>query len=179
MIWSSSLNSATTPFLATDHIQKFVIRQVDGYNRDNQALIRWMDAEVFPDQFPVTFTGTTWFIAYTADDEPAGYAAWRPHYPMKTVNELHLTEEYGFLYRAGVLHEFRGHGVQKMLIEAREQDIVSKGINTAISYTDPKSAASMRSLMSAGYKPFVPTPEMNAAGVGRGAGFVHWKKDLV
>jgi GNAT superfamily N-acetyltransferase len=159
-----------------------MIAQVPGNNIDIQRWIRWMDAEVFPDDKPVTFNGSTWFIAWNGDvafgTEPMGYAAWRPHYPMETVGELHWPEPQGFLYRAGVLKKYRGRGLQKQLIERRESSMRAAGIKVAVTYTDPVSAASMRSLISCGYRPFEPTPKENLAGVGRAAGFVHWKKDL-
>jgi ribosomal protein S18 acetylase RimI-like enzyme len=144
---------------------------------DDQRWIRWMDAEVFPDDKPVTFVGSHWWIGWVGD-KPVCYAAWRPHYPMETVAELHWTEQQGFLYRAGVMPEARGQGLQRDLITLREQSMREHGIKTAVTYTDPTSAASMRSLMAVGYKPYKSDAKSNLAGVGRGGYFVHWRKDL-
>lgn len=144
---------------------------------DAQRWIRWMDGEVFPDDKPVTFVGSHWFIGWEGD-KPACYAAWRPHYPMETLAELHWTEQQGFLYRAGVLPEFRGRHLQRELIEVREADMRKASIKISVTYTDPASAASMISLISSGYRPFKADAKTNLAGIGRGNGFVHWKKNL-
>jgi GNAT superfamily N-acetyltransferase len=144
---------------------------------DDQRWIRWMDGEVFPTDYPVTFVGSHWFIGWDGD-RPICYAAWRPHYPMATAGELHWREQQGFLYRAGVMPEARGHGLQRKLIEVREEDMRAHGIKIAVSYTDPTVAASMRSLIACGYRPYTCDAKSNLAGLGRGDGFVHWRKDL-
>jgi len=136
-----------------------------------------MDGEVFPDDKPVTFVGSRWVIGWSGS-KPVCYAAWRPHYPMATVGELHWTEQAGFLYRAGVLPGARGKGLQRSLIAWREKDMAAAGFKVAVSYTDPTSAASMRSLIACGYRPYAADFKSNLAGVGRGDGFVHWRKDL-
>jgi GNAT superfamily N-acetyltransferase len=145
---------------------------------DAQRWIRWMDGEVFPDDKPVTFVGSSWFIGWDGG-EPTCYAAWRPHFPMASVAELHWTEQWGFHYRAGVLPKFRGQGLQRELIGLREEDMRARGIKTAVTYTDPVSAASMRSLIATGYRPYKSDARSNLAGVGRGDGFVHWRKNLL
>lgn len=183
------------------------IVKVDGTDIEMQKWIRWMDAEVFPDDVPVTFApGTVWFILYEEGlpntfeiggtplprpvlrldetysnhgvPEPVAYAAWRPHYPMETVGELHWQTGYGFLYRAGVLKKARGKGYQKELIRARENSMKEMKIPKSITYTNTSSIASMKSLMAEGYKPYAPTASTNLAGVGRAEKFVHWEKDL-
>lgn len=145
---------------------------------ESQRWIRWMDGEVFPDDKPVTFAlGTEWFFG-SENGEPFCYAAWRPHYRMHTLAELHWNKPDGFLYRAGVLVSGRGRGCQKELIKLREEDMKSKGITRSITYTDPISSASMKSLIACGYKPYTPILETNLAGLGRGDKFVHWEKAL-
>ena len=161
-----------------------IIKKVDGRDKEIQKSIRWMDAEVFPDDVPVTFTiGSVWFILYQEDGagwnvDPVAYAAWRPHIPMETIGELHWNPAMGFLYRAGVLPEARGKGYQKELIQVREIDMFGAGIKKSITYTDTGSIASMKSLIASGYKPYLPTAMTNLAGVGREAKFVHFEKDL-
>lgn len=162
------------------------IVKVNGANIEIQKTIRWMDAEVFPTDFPVTFaSGTIWFIGCEDEDieyrfvgDPCCYAGWRPHYPMSSVGELHWAPPYGFLYRAGVLPHSRGKGFQKELIKVREDSMREMKIKKSITYTETFSIASMKSLMAAGYKPYEPTVYTNLAGEGRAKKFVHWEKDL-
>jgi len=139
--------------------------------------IRWMDGEVFPNDKPVTFIGSYWFIGWEGK-QPACYAAWRPHYPTNTLSPLHITSAQGFQYRAGVLPAYRSRGYQKKLLAIRERAMLAVGIKEAVTYTDPQSAASMRSLIACGYMPFVPTKETNLSGEGRAGLFVHWRKAL-
>jgi hypothetical protein len=152
-------------------------KKVDASDIEVQKTIRWMDAEVFPDDKPVYFYGSTWFVGYVGN-EPACYAAWRPHVLMETVNELHHKEVWGFLYRAGVLRQFRGNRCQPALIKLREDDMLAQGIKTSVTYTETYSIESMRSMISAGYKPYKANVATNLSGYGRAAAFVHWRKDL-
>lgn len=153
-------------------------KKVDASDIEVQKTIRWMDAEVFPDDKPVYFFGSTWFIGYVGS-EPACYAGWRPHVLMETVNELHHREVYGFLYRAGVLKKYRGNRSQSTLIKLREDDILAAGIKVSVTYTETYSIESMRSLINCGYKPYKPTVATNLSGFGRERQFVHWRRDLV
>lgn len=144
---------------------------------DAERWIRWMDGEVFPDDRPVTFVGSHWFIGWDGK-KPVCYAAWRPHHVTADLNPLHLYEAQGFQYRAGVLPSHRGKGLQRDLIRLREKHMAKAGIKVAVTYTDPQSAASMRSLIACGYRPYVPTKEQNLSGEGRAGGFVHWRREL-
>lgn len=154
-----------------------VIRFAEAKGLDAERWIRWMDGEVFPDDKPVTFHGSRWFIGWDGET-PACYAAWRPHYPTADLNPLHLPQAHGFLYRSGVLPSHRGQKLQAKLIELREVDMRLAGVKVAATYTNPDSAASMRSLIACGYRPYEATKETNLAGEGRAGGFVHWRKDL-
>lgn len=164
-----------------------IIKAVDGRDIEIQKLIRWMDAEVFPDDKPVTFNGSKWFIGYeytydtqlNATEEAVCYAAWRPHYPMYRTGELHWNTPLGFLYRAGVLPKAQGKGYQKELIKVREVDMLEAGITKSITYTETYSIASMKSMIAMGYKPYLPGINTNLAGEGRAPKFVHWEKSLV
>ena len=164
------------------------IQTIDSNDIDMQRWIYWMDAKVFPEDYPVSFVGSHWFIGfddqglYGKKNRPVCYAAWRPHYHMDTLAELHWTKGVSaFLYRAGVLVEARGHGYQKDLIKVRETAIIKAGITTAITYTDPTSAASMCSMIASGYKPYEAQINTNLAGSAPGkiTKFVHWKKTLI
>ena len=97
---------------------------------------------------------------------------------MDTVNELHHKEGHGFLYRAGVLKQYRGNRCQPALIKLREDDMLAHGVTISVTYTDTYSIESMRSMISCGYKPYKPTVATNLSGFGRQDKFVHWRKDL-
>lgn len=154
-----------------------MIRFAEASGLDAERWIRWMDGEVFPDDKPVTFHGSRWFIGWHGET-PACYAAWRPHYPTVDLNPLHLPKPLGFLYRAGVMPLYRGKGLQAKLIGVREVDMRIAGVEVAATYTNPDSAASMRSLIACGYRPYEATKETNLAGEGRAPAFVHWRRDL-
>lgn len=79
-----------------------------------------------------------------------------------------------FLYRAGVDPQYRGLKLQRRLIRAREAWARSREIRTLVTYTSPKSVASMRTLIRCGYLPYTP---LMAEEVIRG-NFIHWRKDL-
>lgn len=166
-----------------------VFEKVIETNREVQAAIRWADAEVFPDDRPVTFNGSTWFVGVEVEDTTShipfswaerivAYAAWRPHYTMYSAGELHWPAPMGFLYRSGVLPKFRGKGYQKKLITLREEDMKLQGVKKSLTYTDTESIASMKSLIASGYKPYKTDVTTNLAGEGRAKQFVHWEKDL-
>lgn len=177
-----------------------IILPADTRDIEMQKWIHWLDAQVFTDAEgplsgagPVSFHGSHWFIAWNAANSnevelpatPLGYAGWRPHCGGGL--GLHWSQDYlpynpttlGFLYRAGVLNNARGHGIQKRLIAAREASMREHGIKTSVTYTDPLSIGSMKNMIACGYEPYSPTTAdylcESFESVGR---FVHWCKTL-
>ena len=131
--------------------------------------LRYLDAEVFPDDSPFQFPMAHWFLGFNfSPNEPVAYCGWKA---VPRASGL-----VGFHYRAGVLKKFRGKGIQQKMIKLRERQMREQSIEQAVTYTSADNAASMRSLISAGYRPYAPTSETHLA-EGR-AGFVHWLKDL-
>lgn len=130
-----------------------------------------MDAVCFPLDEPPIVAGAEWFIGWEGS-RPAAYCAW------KTVE--HDGVPTGFHYRAGVLAEHRGHGLQRQMLRLREDRMRAQGLAAAVTYTDADAAASMRSLIAEGYRPYAPTPTTTLSGLGRlgRVGFVHWRKSL-
>jgi GNAT superfamily N-acetyltransferase len=138
---------------------------------EDEAQIARMDSICFPLDTPAVIAGARWFIGWDGS-KPAAYCAWKP--------VEHDGVPTGFNYRAGVLPEYRGHSIQREMIRLREAQMRSQGIRVAVSYTDADAAPSMRSLISEGYRPYVPTPTTTLSGLGRlgRVGFVHWRKAL-
>lgn len=138
---------------------------------EDDAQITRMDLICFPLDTRPVIDGARWLIGWD-DNKPAAYCAWKP--------VDHDDVAVGFHYRAGVLPEYRGHGVQREMIRLREAQMRSQGIRVAVTYTDADAAPSMRSLIAEGYRPYVPTPTTTLSGLGRlgRVGFVHWRKSL-
>ena len=137
---------------------------------DEQHVER-MDRLCFPLDTPPTFAGASWHIGWEGE-EPACYCAWKPVDQDGT--------PVGFLYRGGVLPAHRGHGLQREMIRLRETEMLQQRIAVSVTYTDADGAASMRSLIAEGYRPYAPTPTTTLSGLGRlgRVGFVHWRKKL-
>lgn len=137
---------------------------------DGQLILR-MDRICFPLDEPPTIAGAQWIIGWDGGTV-AAYCAW------KTVD--HGGVQVGFHYRGGVLPEYRGHGLQRRMLCLREAAMRERGLTNAVTYTDADGAASMRSLIAEGYRPYAPTPATTLSGPGRfgRVGFVHWRKSL-
>ena len=136
----------------------------------DEGQIARMDRLCFPIDTPPTFAGASWHIGRDGED-PACYCAW------KAVDHDGVV---GFLYRGGVLPAHRGRGLQREMIRLREMEMLQRSIAVSVTYTDADGAASMRSLIAEGYRPYAPTPTTTLSGLGRlgRVGFVHWRKDL-
>ncbi len=87
---------------------------------------------------------------------------------------LSINEEYGyaFLARVGVHQNYRGRGLQKRFIKAREKFALDQGINRVITYTAPHNVSSNNSLITSGYKTYNPGVEYV------GEGWIYWIKPL-
>lgn len=79
---------------------------------------------------------------------------------------------YVYLSRAGVLPEFRGRGLHKRLLDARVKWAKKQGADAIITYTVADNARSANTLISRGFKWYVPED----AWAGRGV--VYWIKEL-
>jgi GNAT superfamily N-acetyltransferase len=137
---------------------------------DGQRILR-LDRICFPVDEPPVIAAAHWIIGWDGET-PAAYCAW------KTVS--HDGVQVGFHYRGGVLPEYRGHGLQRQMLRLREAEMHELGLTAAVTYTDADGAASMRSLIAEGYRPYAPTPTTTLSGLGRigRVGFVHWRKSF-
>lgn len=141
------------------------IRASDG---ESARWLRWMDAEAFPDDHPFEFQMVNWFIGWDGKTG-AAYCGWKA--------VMHGTKMVGFQYRAAVMSSYRGRKLQGKMLALRERDMKKQGIAEAVSYTSASNAASMRSLIASGYRPYVATDATNLAGEYK-TKFVHWRKEL-
>src|SRR5437899_9338841 len=89
---------------------------------DDEAEILHLDALCFPVDAPPVIAGAHWLIGRDGA-APAAYCAWKP------VDHDGVT--VGFHYRAGVLTEYRGHGLQREMIRLREGLMRKSGIARA------------------------------------------------
>lgn len=106
----------------------------------NADVVFALDYKMFWDT-PIVDNGHMEYWLVWNDGKPIGYCA---------------TTNYGehiFMSRCGVLPEFRGHGLQKRMIRARELFHGNKEYFTYVSLRNP---ASINSLISCGYKAYAP-----------------------
>lgn len=113
---------------------------------DDVDLVRELDRTCFPRDTPMVegdVEKAWWWVAYH-DKEPVGFAG--------------LLQQdggaKGCLYRAGVLPQARGGGLQKRLLRAREAHARKVGIPRLYTYTSIFNYASMNTLIGAGYRPY-------------------------
>lgn len=115
----------------------------------NFGLIKRLDKELFDEdkKEEISNLNWTWFIA-EAGGKIAGFAG------------LQIEEEagriHGYLARAGVKKEFRGRGIQRMLIIARDFEAKKQGADACITYTAAWNVASANNLIKCGYFLYVP-----------------------
>ncbi len=119
----------------------------------SRALIRYMDAECFPKDEPFEWKDAYFTIGekYPSSEKyPACYCAWKPvEFKGSTV---------AFLYRAGVMPEFRGQGLQQKMIAIRENQIHHhRDIDFIITCTAVDNMASISSMQKSGYKIYSPS----------------------
>jgi len=105
----------------------------------------------------------SWWILYV-DGSPAGFAG---------VRRSASWEKTAYLCRVGVLEEHQGRGFQKKLIRVREKWAREKGLAWVITDTWTDNPASSNSLISCGYKLWIPSQKW--------AGYspaLYWRKKL-
>ena len=138
--------------------------------QDKEQIVH-MDAVCFPLDVPAVIAGAHWLIGWDGT-KAAAFCGW------KTVD--HDGVSVGFHLRVGVMPDWRGRGLQRQMLRLREAAMRAAGLTRAVTYTDADGAASMRSLIAEGYRPYVPTSTTTLSGLGRlgRVGFVHWEKTL-
>lgn len=112
-----------------------------------------LDLKLFPDCKPYPKEFSHWWLAFH-EGEPVGFSG------------LHIYKDCGtaFLCRAGVIKQYRGHGLQKRMIRVRDAYARKSGVNRIISYVAYGNVASANSLISCGYKLYIPKWEWGVGG---------------
>jgi len=125
----------------------------------NPALIAQLDSMIFPKDDPVEFKGSEWWIT-SVEGVAVAFAG------------IKLRGEAAFLTRAGVLKEYRGHGLQSKLIAARVKYALAMGIGVVATYTLVCNPASSNNLIAQGFKAYAPA----YAWVGRDV--IYWQRGM-
>ena len=134
------------------------------------ADIERFEESFFPKAKPHPKDNSYWWFAYDrAKDEPIGYAGL----------DVLDGEGIGILCRSGVMPEYRGLGIQKRFILARERMARRLGLEemqAIVKYQRPlrfENAVSANNLISRGYRLFVPNSQE-----GRRCDFLYFRKRL-
>lgn len=111
---------------------------------EDQQAIRLADDRCFEGLAPkIEFShGACWWVIGDPD-QPMAYAAIRPS---------RAYSDCAYLSRAGVLPEFRGFGLQRILIKARLRWAARRGFRWAITDTVATNTGSANNLIRCGFK---------------------------
>jgi GNAT superfamily N-acetyltransferase len=108
----------------------------------------WMQMTVFTGGEHRDTAKDHWWVA-RVDGEVAGFACLRIY-----------DGAVGYLALAGVLEKFRGRGIQKKLIRARERYAKAQGCTSMITYTAWKNWSSANSLIREEYTLYTPASRL-------------------
>jgi len=114
----------------------------------NIEVVRRLDDKLFKEDAGDKLSGSAnhiWWLAYV-DGKIAGFAGL----------QVFASQNYGYLLRAGVLPEFRGLGLQKALIDARDREAKRLKLECNITYTAAWNHASSNNLIACGYRLYTP-----------------------
>lgn len=107
-------------------------------------LINELNAKHFPSN-PITNTHNKTFFLAKMGKTVVGWCA-------LTIHPYEKAE----IYRTGVLEEFRNQGIKKKMVRAMERYAVKQGITLMTSYCSTDNMESANSLISSGYKMYMP-----------------------
>lgn len=150
-------------------MSEIIFKFLSKSNIDELRWLRYLDAEIFPTDQPAIVGTSNWFLGWDKDQAVA-FCGWKPQ-----LLELELV---GFHYRAGVLPSYRGYGLQKKMIEKREDEMRRSNIKVAVTYTETYSVASMTNFINLGYRPYAATENTALCDLSKYQRMVHWKKKL-
>lgn len=128
---------------------KIRVRLVSTPTDNNVEAIRIaseIDNSIFPGCDTPRFKEAYLWLAYTEDNEVAGFASLRPF----------LRGKFGFLERVAVLPKYRGNRLQKRFIRARLSLARKLNMKSVVTYTVPDNVESINSLMHSGFYAFTP-----------------------
>lgn len=142
----SECEVSSTP--VPDGVCEEVILRVEATQAAGEQLevIRWIDRVCFPDE-PISFDGAYWWLGYY-EDTPVSFAG-LVYFPNATA----------FLSRVGVLPGWRGHGLQRRFIRAREREAKKHGFERMVTYTSEENVISSNNMIKSGYTLYTPPYE--------------------
>lgn len=127
---------------------------------DQEDILLRLQKIALPADWPLVPDATNeWWIAWDGK-KPVAFAS------------LSKAADCAYLSRAGVIPKYRGKGIQKKLIAARVARARQQGWGLAVSYTINSNAASINSLLSCGFKAYVPKKPWARRGV------CYWRKKI-
>lgn len=125
------------------------------------AVIAGLQRSIFSECDRVGFSGREWWIVKDTDaKEAVAFAGLREF------------GTYAFFCLAGVLKKYRGQGLQRRLIKAREKWAREYGKTSCITYTLLNNHKSSNNLIECGYRLYSPEYQW------KGAGVLYWRKVL-
>ncbi len=127
---------------------------------ETEGLLHYLDGRCFPGDDLYEKRGAWWWLA-TEDGRPVAFAGMERSPCAR-----------GFLCRAGVLWGWRGQGLQRRLIRAREARGRVEGMKRMLTYVDGKNPRSSNNLIRSGYRLYVPGSDWG------GPGCLYFYKDL-
>lgn len=125
-----TVRRVATPEVLQDHVKETILA---------------MDSILFEGSNRPCLEQSSWWFAYYKG-EPIGYAG-LTYYP---------SLDSAFLSRVGVLSDFRGLGLQKRFIKARERQAKKDGYSRVVSYTSYDNVYSANNLIDCGYRLYIP-----------------------
>lgn len=134
---------------------------VDGSCKRVSSTIRQLQLQCLPCDKPYNTSNGFWWVAYEGC-EPVAFAG---------VVQSSQWIDAGYLCRSGVLPAYRGKGLQKRLIRARERKAREMGWNWLITDTRHNPASS-NSLIACGYRLFIPSRPWGHSDA------IYWRKEL-
>ena len=126
---------------------KFEIRKLDLRKSENRTLLTYLQYKCLPYDKPMAVDHGHWWVAYTEDDKPVGFAG--------MVRSAQWSNA-GYLCRAGVLRHYTGYGLQKRFIQVRINQARKLGWEWLVTDTTD-NPASANSLISMGFKLYEPS----------------------
>jgi GNAT superfamily N-acetyltransferase len=129
-------------------MKKITIKKVaspDDLTPEIKLILNQIDKRLFDDSPLAMKEGSYWWLAYCGK-EVVGFAG-LTYYPQLSS---------AFLSRVGVLPEYRGLGLQRRFIKARERQSVKDGYFRIVSYTSYDNVASANNLIKCGYRLYIP-----------------------
>lgn len=107
------------------------------------AAVRLLQKQIFTAEECVCTEGREWWLVWDGD-KAVGFAG------------IKVMEDFAFMCLSGILPSYRGNGLQKRLIKARESFAKRCGLSEVITYTLITNPASSNNLIKRGYRLYEP-----------------------